>query len=261
MGRSDYTQVKCGITGEIYEYNCYAYSSKDSRIYVYSAAMLASMNVEASVLGQIKFGEASSKQIYQVVSPFIDNVPKNTSSECMITNMYYAIANFRKRIFGSSGEHETVGRTCRLSAATFLMFTDESIFDTDSLDYVSKLTTSGDPYYHEWFAQWQANATYKFPTKLPTNNEAKRTAFCLDVSMALRQMSYYYGVNFTWGLYGGLCTSANKKYVATNKSAMLLNKCEVKTSGDYPVSYVDDESWIVPNTFPTQSPHEPMCRV
>lgn len=84
-------------------------------------------------------------------------------------------------------------------------------------------------------------------------------------------MSYYYGINFTWGLYGGLCTTNNKAQVVNYKSATFLNTVDVSTTErvknnislppTYEVSYKDDTPWIIPDDFPITYPHEPMCRI
>jgi hypothetical protein len=137
----DKEQVKCGMSGEIYDYNNYIYSLKDSKIYVYSASKLSTMNVEASVFGSIKFGEATSKSIWTAVDSFVTTAMKRVSgSECMVTNMYYSIAHFRKKVF-TGNNAEPIGKRCNLSAATFLMFTDEDIFTNDTLDDIEKLTS------------------------------------------------------------------------------------------------------------------------
>lgn len=59
MVDTDYTQAKYAITGEIYEYNCYAISANKSKMYVYSAAYLSSMTTYDSVFGMIPFGSAN----------------------------------------------------------------------------------------------------------------------------------------------------------------------------------------------------------
>ena len=121
-------------------------------------------------MGQIKFGEASSKEIWNSVNPFITEAMKKTSgSECMVTNMYYAIGDFITRIF-TGPNAEPIGSGCNLSAATFFMLTDEDIFTSDTLDDYDKLVIANDPYYNEWFHDWQTKATNKFPTVLPINS-------------------------------------------------------------------------------------------
>ena len=105
-------------------------------MFVYSAAMLSSMNVDESVLGTIKFGSATLKEIWDPVSEFVDDLNKNGSSECMITNLYYSISDFRKRVFREAGGSEYIGKRCYLTAASFIMITDESIFTPDTTSYV-----------------------------------------------------------------------------------------------------------------------------
>lgn len=124
-------------------------------------------------MGQIHFGEATSTEIWNAVNPFITAAMKKTSgSECMVTNMYYAIGDFITRIFTGT-DAEPIGSGCNLSAATFFMLTDEDIFTRDTLDDYDMLTTVNDPdnlYYNEWFHDWQTKATNKFPTVLPLNS-------------------------------------------------------------------------------------------
>ena len=165
MGNTDYTQAKYAITGEIYEYNCYVLSMTDSKVYVYSAAYLSSMNVAESVFGTIPFGNASLSEIWSAVDPFIANVKHNTSSESLITNLYYSISDTVKRMFEAEG-HTNPGAACALSAASFIMLTDESIFTSDTLNDVGQLSTASSKWYCPWFASWQANATNKFPTSV-----------------------------------------------------------------------------------------------
>lgn len=280
MNNSDYTQAKYAITGEIYEYNCYALSMTDSKVYVYSAAYLSSMNVAESVFGTIPFGNASLSEIWAAVDPFIANVKHNSSSESLITNLYYTISDTVKRMFEAEG-HTNPGAACALSAASFIMLTDESIFSSDTLNDVSKLSNASNQWYCPWFAAWQRNATNKFPTpsSIPTSEEKQRT-FCREITDALKQMSYYYGVNFNWGLYGGLASSgdktriqdelytsgANKGQVKNPGTAFWLNKVDTgKGKTDISaerIVYVNGEvAWRVPKSFHIEYPHEGMCRI
>lgn len=82
-------------------------------------------------------------------------------------------------------------------------------------------------------------------------------------------MSYYYGINFVWALYGGICTSDNRTTIVNNKTAAFFCNCIVdtsKTDKEYPVSYkygkneVEDP-WIVPDTFPIVYPHQSMLTI
>lgn len=135
----DKTQVKYAITGEIYEYNCYPISAKNSKMYVYSAAKLSSMVASEAVFGTIPFGDASLSEIWGAVNPFITGVMKTLSgSESMVTNLYYAIASTVQRMFYGEGA-TTPGAGCALTAASFIMLTDESIFTPDTLDNIGWL--------------------------------------------------------------------------------------------------------------------------
>lgn len=124
-------------------------------------------------MGQIKFGSATSTEIWNSVNPFITTaMNKTTGSECMVTNMYYAIGDFITRIFTGTNA-EPIGIGCNLSAATFFMLTDEDIFTRDTLNDYDKLDTVGNPYYNDWFHKWQTSETNtnKFPTVLPSKSE------------------------------------------------------------------------------------------
>ena len=92
MTTKDYTEVKKGIVSEIYDYNCF-HTSPDTKMFVYSASFLKNMNTSDAVFGTVPVGGATLTSIWGAVSPFIDVVPRNKSSESMITNLYYSIAN------------------------------------------------------------------------------------------------------------------------------------------------------------------------
>lgn len=102
----------------------------------------------------------------------------------------------------------------------------------------------------------------------------------------MKQMSYYYGVNFNWGLYGGLAYSGNNVYPSDGSSikdvyytsgtqkgqlryagsAFWLNKVDTgKGKTDISaerIVYVDGEdAWCVPKNFHIAYPHEGMCRI
>ena len=256
---NDKTQVKYGIIGEIYDYNSYPETTYDSQVYIYSASFLTQMNVSEAILGSLRFGDVTSKEIYEMVNPTINTIMRKLSgSESMITNLYYSISDFLNRVFGVSGASDpmtNIGENCDLSSATFILFTDESIFTSDTLkdvEWLSDPTQIG--YYQSWFANWQANSENKFPVT-DTNGVSEHRAMCLAITTALKQMSLYYGVNFNWGLYGGLAKVYPDIRVIVGEgvnegTAILLNECTVgDKSEDYPVSYKDNIPWIIPNSF------------
>ena len=85
----------------------------------------------------------------------------------------------------------------------FLILTDENVFTSYSINYtqyVLSITSGKCP----WIYNWQnSNATYKFPTSAtdldsPNGSESKKVAS--DMVNIFKQMSYYYGVNMTFGL-------------------------------------------------------------
>lgn len=157
------------------------------------------------------------------------------------------------------------------------MLTDESIFTEDTLYDVGKLKNSSNKWYCPWFAYWQANATNKFPTSLASDaSVATKRTFCEKITNAMKQMSYYYGVNFNWGLYGGLAPNSNKKPIqdqlytsGVNKgkiqypgTSFWLNKVTSMDPANEDITYLDDNwGWIVPKNFHVEYPHESMCRV
>lgn len=132
MSSSDYVKVKKAVTGEIYDYNCHVYQTSDSMMFFYSADYLKSMKVAESVFGSLSFGQASLSEIWNEVSPFIDGIPKHSSSESMITDLYYSICNFLHRMFEVE-DMAKPGKSCKLMAAAFALFTDESILTSDTL--------------------------------------------------------------------------------------------------------------------------------
>lgn len=278
MSKKDFKQASYAITGEIYEYNNYDTSSPNSRMYVYSASKLKTMSVYQSVFGTIPFGEASLSEIWNSVSPFIEDVRESGTggSESMITNLYYSIAETVKRMFYNEGS-TSPGATCLLSAASFILLTDESIFTNDTTDAVDWLTNpQKSDWYSEWFDRWQSNNNNdnKFPTSGGWNHfsdAAKRDA-CRSITNALKQMSYYYGVNFNWGLYGGLAVGRDKtpiqdKYnssdgrLTDNGTSFWLNTVVSLDPEGSGITYVDNQAWVVPTNFHVDYPHERMCRI
>ena len=91
----DYEKVKRTITGEIYEYNNYDYSTSDSMIFAYTGTYLSNIKPNQSILGMLRFGESTLGDIYNSVSTFIDGIKKLDLSESMITNFYYSIIDIR----------------------------------------------------------------------------------------------------------------------------------------------------------------------
>ena len=151
----DRTHVKRAITGEIYEYNRYAINTSDSKMYVYSASKLNSMSISNSVFGTIPFGNATLSQIWTPVDNLITKVMKNLhGSESMVTNLYYSIASTMDRMFHSEGS-TTPGKRCELTAVSFIMLTDESIFTSDTLQYHEYLVDQNNSWFCPWFKQWQ----------------------------------------------------------------------------------------------------------
>lgn len=265
MQSGDYTQVKYGIAGEIWGYNSSEYTTHKSRMYMYSAQYLDTMEVNKSLFGSIPFGNATVKEICQAVFPFVNGIARGdeASSESMITNLYFSISNIVKRMFEKNAV--TIGKNCALSAVSFILLTDESIFTSDTLYGVGALTNSSSKWYSEWFKTWQrqsSSSSNLFPTNGTYNDEDRKT-FCQAITDALRQMSYYYGVNFTWGLYGGLVTNTHDTTaVKTNKTATWLNKVNsISTVGNWSINYQSGKPWTIPSNFHVANPHEPMCRI
>ena len=97
MQGKDYTEVKNAITGEIYDYNCWALSAKDSAMYLYYGTYLK--NESSQLVSNIMFGEATVSQIWNQVSPTIDGIHRAGGSESMVSCMYFAIVDMHKRLF------------------------------------------------------------------------------------------------------------------------------------------------------------------
>lgn len=268
MGDSDYTQVKRAITSEIYEYNCYDLETTSSKMFVYSGTYLSNMQVSDSVFGTIPFGSASLSEIWHKVSPFVNGIAKNGGSESMITVLYYSISDFIKRMFDSGENSTRPGKDCNIQSASFILLTDESIFTDDTLQNVDYLWDSRSKWYSEWFHIWMLTATNKFPVSLTTGGIAeekkfKRRKFCKDITNAMKQMSYYYGVNFTWGLYGGLSTdSYDIDAVKTDGNACWLTKVTALDPSSEQISRLDgEEAWTISPNFHISYPHEGMQRI
>lgn len=273
MTTKDYTEVKKGIVSEIYDYNCF-HTSPDTKMFVYSASFLKNMNTSDAVFGTVPVGGATLTSIWGAVSPFIDVVPRNKSSESMITNLYYSIANMIQRMFYGRG-HTDPGKKCTMSACTFVLLTDESIFTNDTLQNVDYLYDASKPAGENkgvWYSNWFADCkTYNLFPLSYTTNDTGRAQFCQNITDALRYLSYYYGVNFTWGLYEGLDTYSNDiKAVKTQGTAPWLNKVKVlkvdEAHPDHPnedITYVNGglDAWLVPDTFHVDAPHNSMCRI
>lgn len=98
-----------------------------------------------------------------------------------------------------------------------------------------------------------------------TKDDSGRKKFCATITNWLRQLSYYYGVNFTWGLYGGLSTkSTDIKAVKNEGTAPWLNKVNTITRGSsegITYSEGDGVAWTMPSNFHVGAPHESMCRI
>lgn len=191
--------------------------------------------------------------------------------------MYYALSTTIERMFGGDNPLPPGTPSNALSAISFILLTDESIFTDDTLKDVGKLSNADSKWYCPWFAAWQSspNNTHKFPT---TGNwdsyvVSERREVCKKITEAMKQMSYYYGVNINWGLYGGLAMSSDAKAITDqyNKrtgaleasgTAFWLNKVVSLDPQAGEISYIDDSpAWEVPKDFHVDYPHDRMCRV
>ena len=96
MQGKDYTEVKNAITGEIYDYNRWVLSAKDSAMYLYYGTYLK--NASSQLVSNIMFGEATVSQIWNQVSPTINGINRAGGSESMVSCMYFAIVDMHKRL-------------------------------------------------------------------------------------------------------------------------------------------------------------------
>lgn len=90
-----------------------------------------------------------------------------------------------------------------------------------------------------------------------------------EITDALRQMSYYYGVNLSWGICGNLSKSADRNTATDYTSishdfysgtAFYLNKVSViEEGGEFVLKYTDGKNgWSVPEYFHAAYPHDRM---
>ena len=169
-----------------------------------------------------------------------------------------------------------------MRALAFILLTDETVFKNDTLKNVEDLydvnadgvTPINSTMYNQWFADWTHNATNKFPVTIPWKSgpgAAKAQAkinFAREISKALKQMSYYYGVNFTWSLYGGLVLyggsgnprpNGDQDIVRDAGAAIWMVPCSV--NGDTITYEGDGKVFTIPSDFHVDSPHIPMISV
>ena len=243
-------------------------SAQDSAMYIYYGTYLS--NEGSQMVGNISFGEATLGEIWNSVSETIDGIQRLHTSEAMVSCMYLAIADMRKRLFDGENPMATIGSSSQIRSLSFILLTDESIFTPDTLDGVNSLyTRDTNKHYDKWFADWHSLATNKFPvtttwTTSGISSQDKiryKTNFVQDISKALKQMSYYYGVNFTFTLYAGLAASGDPAIILNN-GGILLNTCTVYKHGDnWEVDYHNDEVFTVSSDYHVDNPHEPMISI
>ena len=229
MQFNDYEKCKVGITEAISEYNCFPGGTHNSRMWLYSGTWLS--NISSQQLATLSFTSATGQTIFNAVSPVINSIPKQSSSEAMITCLYCAIIDIHDKML-----LENDLGTWTLKSLNFVLCTDESIFTNDTLKDYNKLKTDDYP----WFKNWQSSSTSKFPSALPSvpasdvsAAEAAKQSFARKITEALKQMSRYYGVNISWGLVNSLASTGNKN----NLSGVIPFINDLASTGSVKITY------------------------
>ena len=164
---------------------------KDAKTWVYNGTYTDNIGKSGNILGDLHVTDnnITVRQTYDLVNSLVNGIPKRSTSEAMISCMYWAIADIQKNVIVK----QPIGEGY-LKGITFILCTDESIFTGDTLDGVRKVSDK-----FSWFSQWQSKSTNTFPTKVPVST-ANCRLFADDINNALKQMSLYYGINITWAL-------------------------------------------------------------
>lgn len=321
----DYQKCSFAIASIIDKYVCEDNGIDLSNIVIYSGNYLTHTERVLGSLSLTKDNVTTSEQdkvqqlnSYESIIGLINGIQKQSSSESMITCLYYAIADVVKYFFynADSDKNQTIGNT-QLKAMNFTLLTDESIFTLDTLkDYKKLVSDSTAPansngrFYSVWFKQWQSTsdekgnpfpvpALYKVPdrnddlsslskiswisessTKYdsnggvnPSNGHMKRSVFLSKLNMALKQMSYYYGITFTCSIVCGLSHEEDIKNTDNKYSGHCANRIPILNIPVYSDGYVDNNttfkenvdtsysSWVMPSGFYVSSPHEFMYKI
>jgi hypothetical protein len=183
----------------------------------------------------------------------------------MLTCLYHAIAEVRKKHFPTPlvPPIDAVDESPR--SACFLLLTDESIWTIDTLYYITYIINSeyqSHGYYDSWLADWNSNntATNKPPFKRPTTF-AEYADWCNYLNVSLKQMSYYYGITLTWGIYNELycrntyvsdypTTGLQRGDIMSSYTNVYLPILwDFKKNGEYRYTNVKKQGWSVPQEF------------
>lgn len=163
---------------------------KDAKTWVYNGTYTYNIGKTGNILGDLHVNDSdvTVRQLYDLVDKLITGIPKRSTSEAMISCMYWAIADIQKNVIAK----QPIGEGY-LKGITFILCTDESIFTDDTLDGVGKISDK-----FAWFSKWQSTSSNKFPTTVPASSS--QVTFSNNITNALNQMSLYYGINMTWAL-------------------------------------------------------------
>jgi len=190
------------VSAAISEYACFKVDSIDSKIMIYSGTYIS--NLTSNLIGSLDLNSANWADIMGKVSPLINSVPKIGGTESMVTCFYRALIELQNRWLK---DLEIGSDDQKLKGITFIVFSDESLFGDSVVNNYSDLVhkESGKDPTFPWFYDWQkreGGTNNRFPHSNYDSREGKKD-FINGITNALKQMSYYYGVNINWALVRG----------------------------------------------------------
>ena len=203
MYGEDYTVVKYAITQVLREYVRVASAASvdedyefNAKVILYSGTYLSNIKT-TPLLGtfDVVDNKVTVDKLWKEVSKTIDSISKHGSSEAMLTLLYFAIC----KVYGNFLEKDAFEDGYLVSSrilrcVNFVLLTDESIVTSDTFVDVTRLSSSGDKWYSNFYHQWQSNATNKFPV----DYSAGADEVTQNINAALKQLSYFFGANLNW---------------------------------------------------------------
>lgn len=166
-----------------------------SKVVVYSGTEITNTvsTSEISELDVSKSQYATNADFWNAIKTVINGIKKAGGDEHMVTCLYYVLNDVFKKYLETGF---TVGDS-ELRGITFIMLTDETLIGAQSIAKYDDLLSND---YSTWLRGWQDNAgDLAFPSKIPTYSSQRKTVG-QNFTKAFRQMSYYYGVNLTFGI-------------------------------------------------------------
>lgn len=170
------------------------------KLFVFSGRNASTFTDNSQTLDHLNVSQSSISTLWDKINDVVNDIMSSTSSsEAMMTCLYAAIGSVMSKDGGKFASR--VNGSTNLKSLNFVLLTDESMFTSDTMDGYSTVVNGS-----TWLKNFQSKSATPLPTDADflethkSNKATERREVVNKLNNALKQISYYTGINITFSL-------------------------------------------------------------